>query len=150
MDTTLIQTVITELLVTLGVTPDSVVVETMAGQTLFSILVPDPRALIGPRGETLRAFELIIKKIAEHRGIESEHYTVDVNGFRKEQIQEIQTRAKMMAERARSFQYDVELPPMSAYERLIVHATLGEMQDLKTESQGEGKNRRVVIKYKAA
>lgn len=148
MDTTLIQSVILELLATLGVTPDSVTVETVAAQTLFSIVVTDPRALVGPRGETLRAFETVVKKIAEHKGIEHEHYTIDVNGFRKEQILDLQTRAKMMAERARSFQYDVELPPMTAYERLIVHATLGDMKDLKTESQGEGKNRRVVIKYK--
>ena len=53
----------------------------------------------------------------------------------------------MMAERARSFQYDVELSPMSAYERLIVHTTLQGAPQVKTESQGEGRNRRVVIRY---
>jgi spoIIIJ-associated protein len=54
-----------------------------------------------------------------------------------------------MAERARSFQYDVELSPMSAYERLIVHTTLQNAPNVKTESLGEGRNRRVVIKYAA-
>jgi spoIIIJ-associated protein len=56
----------------------------------------------------------------------------------------------MMAERARSLQYDVELSPMSAYERLIVHTTLQDAPNVKTESQGEGRNRRVVIKYSAS
>ena len=55
----------------------------------------------------------------------------------------------MMAERARSFQYDVELSPMSSYERLIIHTTLSDAPNVKTESQGEGRNRRVVIKYAA-
>ena len=53
----------------------------------------------------------------------------------------------MMAERARAFQYDVELTPMSAYERLIIHMTLADAPNVKTESLGEGRNRRVVIKY---
>ena len=55
----------------------------------------------------------------------------------------------MMAERARSLQYDVELTPMSAYERLIVHTTLQNEPHVKTESQGEGYGRRIVIKYSA-
>ena len=36
---------------------------------------------------------------------------------------------------------------MSAYERLIIHTTLQDAPNVKTESQGEGRNRRVVIKY---
>jgi spoIIIJ-associated protein len=56
-------------------------------------------------------------------------------------------KAVMMAERARSFRYDVELSPMSAYERLIVHSALSSEPHVKTESQGEGRGRRVVIKY---
>ena len=64
-------------------------------------------------------------------------------------IKDLQSKALMMAERARSFQYDVELSPMSAYERLIVHTTLQGTPNVKTESQGEGRNRRVVIRYAA-
>ena len=64
-------------------------------------------------------------------------------------MRDLQTKAKMMAERARSFQYDVELSPMTAYERLIIHTTLQNEPHVKTESQGEGRNRRVVIKYSA-
>ena len=76
-------------------------------------------------------------------------FLVDVNDHRARQIRDLQTKAVMMAERARSFQYDVELTPMSAYERLIIHTTLQNAPNVKTESQGEGRNRRVVIKYSA-
>lgn len=74
-------------------------------------------------------------------------FLVDVNGYRTQKIKDLQSKALMMAERARSLQYDVELSPMSAYERLIVHTTLQDAPNIKTESQGEGRNRRVVIKY---
>ncbi len=76
-------------------------------------------------------------------------FLIDVNDFRTKQIKDIETKALMMAERARSFQYDVELTPMSAYERLIVHTTLQNAPNVKTESLGEGRGRRVVIKYAA-
>jgi len=76
-------------------------------------------------------------------------FLVDVDEYRIRHIKDLQNKAKMMAERARSFQYDVELSPMTAYERLIVHTALQEEPHVKTESQGEGRNRRVVIKYSA-
>lgn len=123
--------------------------ETMetAGQKIISIKAENPRALIGPRGEAIRAFDYIVKKIAEQRGVEDLHFLIDINDYRLKQIQDLQNKARIMAERARSFQYDVELNPMSAYERLIIHTTLAEIEGVRTESQGDGRGRRVVIRY---
>ena len=53
----------------------------------------------------------------------------------------------MMAERARYFKSSVEVDPMPAFERRIVHEFLSNATDLKTESTGFGHTRRVVIKY---
>lgn len=139
----------------------------VAGQQIFSIEVEDGRTLIGSHGDTIHALDHVVKKIMENKmaaerkpGAQSEngeseerngqHFLIDVNDYRAKQIKDLQNKALMMAERARSFQYDVELSPMSAYERLIVHTTLQEAPNVKTESQGEGRNRRVVIKYSAA
>jgi spoIIIJ-associated protein len=97
-----------------------------------------------------------VKKIVEQRHAKKEAtedeplFLIDVNEYRSRQIRDLQAKALMMAERARSFQYDVELNPMSAYERLIVHTTLQDAPNVKTESQGEGRNRRVVIRYAPA
>lgn len=126
----------------------------VAGQLVVSVKTDDARALIGAHGDTIHAIDLLTKKIAEKRfpakeGEEAPMFLVDVNDYRTKQIKDLQTKALMMAERARSFQYDVELNPMSAYERLIVHTTLQDAPNVKTESQGEGRNRRVVIKYSA-
>ncbi|HWP61659.1 MAG TPA: R3H domain-containing nucleic acid-binding protein [Candidatus Paceibacterota bacterium] len=150
--------VINQLLAAMGLAGASASRSEVAGQTVFSIKTTgDARDLIGPRGDTIHAIDTLVKKIVEQKltGKEapegSEHrlpmFLVDVDEYRTRQIKDIQMKAKMMAERARSFQYDVELSPMSAYERLIVHTALQDEPNVKTESQGEGRNRRVVIKY---
>lgn len=151
----------------LGVSYESISHSVLAGQTIFSIQTAEAPTLIGGRGDTIHALDLLVKKMYEKRLDDArrkaaaekgeaftpspveERFLVDVNDFQVNRIKELQTKAIMMADRARSFQYDVELNPMSAYERLIVHTTLQEAPQVKTESVGEGRDRRVVIKYSA-
>jgi len=162
-----VEEILREILDTAGVAYSGIVQSEVAGQHIFSIQVDDARSLIGAHGDTIHALDHVVKKIAEKRfddthrktpaaSSEAEgdersevHFLVDVNDYRAKQIKDLQNKALMMAERARSFQYDVELTPMSAYERLIIHTTLQDSPNVKTESQGEGRNRRVVIKYSA-
>lgn len=144
------QDIIKELLTALGASFSAIEESSIAGQTVYTITTDAAQMLIGMRGETLHALDFLVKKIAEQRGMERAHFVVDVNGYQVKQIKDIEARAKMMAERAKSFEYDVEMPPMSAYERLIVHATLSEMPGITTQSQGEGRDRRVVIRYSTA
>jgi spoIIIJ-associated protein len=138
----------------LGVSYTGIEETTVAGQAIFTIKAEDGRQLIGAHGDTVHALDMLVKKILEKKlalseGDEFPLFLVDVNDYRAKQIRDLETKALMMAERARSFQYDVELTPMSAYERLIVHTALQNAPNVKTESQGEGRNRRVVIKYAA-
>lgn len=149
-----VEKILTEFITALGVPYKGVVKSEIAGQTIFSIQTDDARTLIGMHGDTVFAIDMLVKKILEKRippteGVNGPMFLIDVNDYRAKQIKDIQTKALMMAERARSFQYDVELTPMSAYERLIVHTALQDAPNVKTESQGEGRNRRVVIKYAA-
>ena len=148
-----IETILKEFLDTLGVSYAGIQRSEVAGQTIFSIEAADSRPILGAHGETIQAIDMLVKKIAEKRITPAEGegmmFLIDVNEFRAKQLKEIETKALMMAERARSFQYDVELTPMSAYERLIVHTTLQNSPNVKTESLGEGRSRRVVIKYAA-
>lgn len=102
------------------------------------------------RGETLKAIDHLVKKMAEKQGLVDALFVIDVDGYRARQIKELEQKAIIMAERARSFQYDVELTPMSSYERLIIHSVLAQAPNIKTESRGEGRDRRVVIRYIAA
>ncbi|KKW24795.1 MAG: Single-stranded nucleic acid binding R3H domain protein [Candidatus Kaiserbacteria bacterium GW2011_GWB1_52_6] len=156
----IIENILKELLDKIGVPYSKIVKYEIAKQTIFSIEADDgsARTLIGMHGDTVHALDMLVKKIVEKRFTPKEGevlsaqagnpmFLVDINDYRAKQIKDLQAKALMMAERARSFQYDVELTPMSAYERLIVHTTLQDAPNIKTESQGEGRNRRVVIKY---
>lgn len=156
-----VETIVQTLLDTMGVSHKGVTRLDVAGQIVYNISIDDGKTLIGAHGDTAHAFDFLVKRIVEQRlskkraaadtatDISEPLFLIDVNEYRTRQIRDLQTKALMMAERARSFQYDVELTPMSGYERLIVHTTLQDAPNVKTESQGEGRNRRVVIKYAA-
>jgi predicted RNA-binding protein Jag len=158
-----VETILKELLEAANIPYSAITRSELAGQVIFSIeTTGEGHALIANNADTLHALDHLVKKIVENRtsarsitqdsqNDEREHlmYLIDVNEHRIRQIKELQTKAIMMAERARSFQYDVELTPMSSYERLIIHTTLQDAPNVKTESQGEGRDRRVVIKYSA-
>jgi spoIIIJ-associated protein len=133
----------------LGIAIEDVNVSVAAGHTLFTIQTRDSGALIGTRGETLHALNHLVKKILEDtdEADETFRFVIDVNGYHLKHIKMLEAQAAMLAERVRTFKYDVEMSPMSAYDRLIVHASLTNSPDVKTESQGEGQVRHIVIKY---
>lgn len=74
-------------------------------------------------------------------------YVVDLNYYRKERERLILELARAAAHRAVVSKEEVELPPMNAYERRLVHVEITTHPELKTESVGLGKERHVVIKH---
>ena len=119
------------------------------GMVWFMIETPDSRFMIGRDGETLRSLNHLVRKMAEKESGEEEisNVFIDVNGYQKKRFDSLKTIAHMMAERARYFKSNIEIDPMPANERRIIHMFLEGKADIKTESEGYGPNRRVVIKY---
>ncbi|MFA6586131.1 MAG: R3H domain-containing nucleic acid-binding protein [Candidatus Paceibacterota bacterium] len=124
--------------------------------TWFSVEVSQPHYFWERGGEALNALNHIVRRIIESKisptpGLgerqEGLGILVDINGFQKKRVESIHAVAHMMAERARYFKSNIEVDPMPAFDRRIVHEFLADATDLKTESQGEGFSRRVVIKY---
>ncbi len=74
-------------------------------------------------------------------------YVVDLNYYRKERERLISELARAAAHKAVLTKTDVELPPMNAYERRLVHMEITTHPELKTESSGVGRERRVIIKH---
>ncbi len=74
-------------------------------------------------------------------------FIVDINHYRKDRERIIVDLAKASARKAMMTKTDVELPPMNAYERRLVHMEITAHPELKTESIGASKDRRVVIKH---
>ena len=122
--------------------------------TWISIEVNEPHFFIEREGEGLHALNHLIHRILESKsprgGAEEQHgmgILIDINGYQKKHVENIRAVAHMMSERARYFKSNVEVDPMSAFERRIVHEFLSEAGDIQTESIGIGRERRVVIKY---
>ena len=138
----------------------------------ISVEVNEPHFFISHDGEGLQALNHIVHRILEGKTPSlrqgSEHsplaggeesplpakggagggsIIIDINGFQKKHVENVRAVAHMMSERARYFKSNIEVDPMSAFERRIVHEFLSDATDLKTESMGMGRDRRVVIKY---
>lgn len=120
------------------------------GRERFSIQTPDSHLLIGPKGAHLFALNHLVKKIVgkDSKDAAAERqFHIDVNDYQAAATANLKNLAAIMGGRARSFKTNMELPPMSSYERMVVHSFFQDAQDLKTESVGDGERRRVVIKY---
>jgi len=116
----------------------------------FVVRTREGGVLIGEKGKNLIAFNHLLKKIAEkefeRNNLEKIQFFLDINDYHAKRIEELKNLARMAAQRVRYFKKDIEMSPLTSYERRIVHAFLAEYPDVTTESKGEDPNRRVVIK----
>ncbi len=145
-----VKNLIKEVLESMALSYDSIdtEIDPMTKNTVFIVKTGDSGLLIGDRGDTFNAFSHLIKRIAEKRlGEGHPDFFIDVNDYRSGLAEKLKLQAKMLAGRARDMKSNIEMEPMSSYERLIIHGTLSEEPNIKTESLGEGRDRRVVIKY---
>ncbi len=147
-----IKQLIEETLNKMGISYTSVsVVDTeLPDYTKFDIETQESGMLIGKDGEHLSALSFVLRKMLEKQfdTQETPRFYIDIGGYQKTKIEKIQKVAKIMAERATSFKRDIELPPMTAYERMVIHSTLKEMPNIETESQGKGRDRRIYVRFK--
>lgn len=119
-----------------------------AGEEVWlSVKTNDNVFTFGDISKNITAINTILRKVFEKNfGEDSLKFLVDVNDFQKRYAEEIKDNARMHAQRVRYFKKEIEMPPMNAYERRLVHTVLQEYPDIKTESAGEGFERRVVVK----
>ena len=151
MDENSIKKLIEDLIKSLGVRLDGVEVkeEPITLKKIYVIKSPDSGLLIGEEGETFYALSHLIRKMITKGVEEKTDFSIDVNDYRESVIENLKLKAKILANRARDMKANIEMDPMSSYERLIVHGILTDEPNVKTESVGEGRDRRIVIKYVA-
>lgn len=117
---------------------------------MYRIKSKDAAVLIGNDGEHLKALNHLLKRMAEKLpDTHDTKFVIDVNGYQRKKVKVIQQQADLLAERARTFRANVEMPPLNAYERMLVHSLFSDVSDIETESTGVGKQRRIVFKYKS-
>lgn len=116
----------------------------------ISIETKDAGRLIGARGESLEALQLLVNQIMSRKNNsqtnEFKRVIFDVEGWRKQKEEELIQKAKEWGLKVQETGQDLELEPQSPWQRRIVHMTVGEIKGLVTESVGEGRERHVVIR----
>ncbi|HPN96207.1 MAG TPA: R3H domain-containing nucleic acid-binding protein [Candidatus Moranbacteria bacterium] len=113
---------------------------------ICNIKTTDSNFLIGQYGVNLQSLQHIVRIIARKNGFDEINFILDVNSYRQERNDSIMKMAKNLADEAIAEKRAVVLRPMSPYERRLVHMELSKNDQIKTESIGEGEDRRVVIK----
>jgi len=103
--------------------------------------------LIGNHGKHLESLQYIFSLILRKKLEEGTEYRVvmDVGGYKEERNKKIERMALQKADDARILGEPIELEPMSPSDRRVVHMALQVFDDVKTESVGEGNDRRVKI-----
>jgi spoIIIJ-associated protein len=104
--------------------------------------------LIGRRGETLAALQLLINLIVSHRTKHRMRIIVDAENYRERREENLRSLALRVAQQVRNYRRSIALEAMPPHERRIVHISLADSKDISTESIGEGEERRVVISLK--
>ena len=106
----------------------------------------DVALLIGRHGQTIDAVQYLLNAIA-HRayGDERKEAVVDAAGYRERRRATLESLAVRTAEQVRARGERVELDPMTAVERKVVHLKLKEFDGVQTSSEGTEPNRYVVV-----
>ena len=111
----------------------------------FDIEGDDAGLLIGRRGETLQALQFITRVITNNKTGHRSPISVDVEGYYQRRDQSLINLADRVAKRVVRTGREIELEPMNARERRVVHMSLADNDDVYTESSGLGTDRRIVI-----
>lgn len=107
--------------------------------------------LIGSRGSTLVAFQHLARVLfARSHKNEIVPFVIDVNDYKSGKEKYLQGLAQSVARKVKVFKKEVTLPPMSAYERRIIHVHLKEDKEIETQSIGEEPQRKIVVKLTSA
>lgn len=101
--------------------------------------------LIGQRGDTLRSLQQLISTTLRNQGAEFNRVNVDVADYKKQRNERLSEQAELWAKKVIETGEAMHLRPMNAAERRIVHQTVSEYGRLATHSEGEGRDRHVVL-----
>ena len=116
-------------------------------RTTLEIQTKDTELVIGRRGVVMDSLQHLVNKVVyrDRRDEKTKPLIVDAGGFRDKQIERLRTLGQRMAEKALETKQIVELQPMTAHDRRIVHMAISEIAGLSTRSEGEGEDRHILI-----
>ena len=124
------------------------------GKIRLNVLLPEDKAkhFIGSKGETLEAFELLVRLAHKDELKEEERLLIDINGYRKEREDDLQEKAIEIGFGVLERQMEYVFNNLNSYERFLVHSAIGEHPELKdsleTFSEDDNYGRVLVVRIK--
>ena len=115
------------------------------GGPIIDLTGEDSGLLIGRRGQTLQALQLLVNMIVRNALGENVRVVLDVERYRERRENSLRDMASKVAARVVQTSRSVTLEPMTPADRRIVHTTLTDHPGVTTESTGEGEGRKVTI-----
>lgn len=115
------------------------------GELILDVTAPDLAVLIGRHGRTLESLQVIFSLLVSRKLGFRYPVIVDVEGYKARRHDKVVKMANSAAARAVQQHRSVNLPPMTAYERRLVHITLRDNPKVDTHSEGVDPDRHVVI-----
>lgn len=135
-----------ELLGFLDISPQKVSV-TEGEQLTIDVAVPDDESglLIGYHGETLDALQYLVGQIVNKGKENWERVAININGYRDQRELQLRQMATNAADRSVSTGDEIEMPFLTPAERRIIHLELSQRTDVTSFSEGDGRDRRLII-----
>lgn len=126
----------------------SINVEEKEKRIYISVTGDDINYLIGYRGETLNYLQLIFSNVANKSLKHKCSVILDIENYREKRKVVLEELAEKISKTVVKNRKKIELEPMSAYERKIIHTKLQNNSKVKTYSVGEEPNRRIIVDLK--
>jgi spoIIIJ-associated protein len=139
-----VETVLDEIVDSLDL-PAEVAVDDREDEIAARIDGEDLGVLIGRRGQTIDAIQLLCYRIAFRGRADRKRVSVDAAGYRERRRETVERQADRAAERALESGKEIELEPMTASERKLVHDRLAERSGIETFSEGDEPDRCVIV-----
>jgi spoIIIJ-associated protein len=143
-----VESTLTELLSAAGLLLEIRRREAPGDEILFELIGDDAEPLLANQGEGLTGLEVLVGRIASKRIGQPVHPRLDAEGFRAQRKGALEDLAAQSAAEVRRTRRPQLLPPLSPWERRLVHLALAEDPDVETESEGDGFLKRVEVRLK--
>lgn len=115
--------------------------------TVFHLYGDEVGQIIGKRGHTLEALQFITNLVANRTTRREVRIMIDVNDYREKREETLTNLAERLKQQILENHETIELDPMPANERKIIHQVMEKVPEIETKSEGEEPNRRIVIRY---
>ena len=124
-------------------------VYTTADEDVIELSVPNTylsNLLIGRNGDTLRSLQFLLRSTLIQKNAELTRVNLDIADYKRRHNDQIADQAEEWAKQVLASGEEMSLRPMNPAERRVVHKVLSDYSALSTESEGEGRDRHIVIR----